>query len=117
MLLFFAPCGVFSTKSYAEIANKELEQISGHLGKPIFMIEKDFENCYPKDVLFNAVTVGKRLLCLPMATASEVTRLFANNVLPVRQGYTKCSTLPVGDNALITSDISIASAASRVYRT
>lgn len=107
MLLFFAPHAILCTQSYARIAQQELKQISNHLNLPLCTIKEDYGARYPNDVLLNAASVGDYLLCFPQAIASELTKYYKNHILPVRQGYTKCSTLPIGKHALITEDPSI----------
>ena len=113
MLLFFAPDAILCTVSYARIAHKELQQISMHLQKPIVTIDEDYGSMYPHDVLLNAAVVGRHLLCNPKSVSATPLSIYAESIVAVRQGYTKCATLPVGKNALITADPSIATAAGR----
>ena len=110
MLLFFASDAILCTKSYYEIAKCELKEISEAYGKPIRFIEKEYGKEYPFDVLFNALPLDKHLFCNKKTVAKELLEL---GLIPshVNQGYTKCSTLPLGENALITADTSIASCA------
>ena len=110
MLLFFAPDAILCTKSYYEIATRELNEISHAYGSPIRLIEQDYGSEYPFDVLLNALPMGKHLLCNTKTAAAELLDL---GLQPqhVNQGYTKCSALPIGSNALITSDASIAAKA------
>ena len=110
MLLFFAPNAIFCTKSYSKIATRELEEISSSYGAPIRYIEKEYEKEYPHDVLLNALPLGKHLLCNAKTIAQELLTL-GLEPCHVNQGYTKCSVLPLGNNALITSDASIAKSA------
>ena len=112
MLLFFAPDAIFCTKSYYEIATRELDEISSVYGAPILHIQKEYQNKYPHDVLLNALPLGKHLFCNTKTVAQE---LLALGLEPshVNQGYTKCSSLPLGNNALITSDASIAECAKK----
>ncbi len=110
MLLFFAPEAIFSTKSYYQIAKRELNEISEAYGSPICFIEKEYGNAYPNDVLLNALPLRKNLFCNTNAVAKELLDL---GLVPchVKQGYAKCSALPLGDNAMITADASIATCA------
>ncbi len=112
MLLFFAPDAIFCTKSYYEIVTRELEEIASVYGTPIRLIEKEYGNEYPCDVLLNALPFGKRLFCNTRTVAEELLTL---DFTPchVNQGYTKCSTLPLGNDALITADTSIATFARK----
>lgn len=111
MLLFFAPNGCFCTEIYAEIAKKELEILSKHTGMPIIKVRQSVAPLYPHDILLNAARIGNRLFCLEDHTAEELTHDEGYKICHVRQGYAKCSTLPVGDHALITADPSIGAAA------
>lgn len=112
MLLFFAPDAILCTKSYYAIAKRELDEASAACGMPIRLIEAEYGKEYPRDVLFNALPMGKYLICNTKAVAKE---LLAQEFVPchVNQGYAKCSTLPLGENALITSDAAIASCAKK----
>ena len=110
MLLFFAPDAIFCTKSYYRIATRELEEISSVYGAPIRFIENEYGSEYPKDVLLNALSLGKHMFCNAKTIATELLRLGLESC-HVNQGYTKCSSLPLGDQALITSDASIAKCA------
>ncbi|MBQ9784622.1 MAG: hypothetical protein IJW29_03885 [Clostridia bacterium] len=111
MLLFFAPDAILCTESYARLAQKELEVISRAARRPICAIAAEYGAQYPHDVLFNAARVGNRLFCLPRATAARILEIPNQAICPVRQGYAKCSVIPVGENALMTADDSIERAA------
>ncbi len=110
MLLFFAPDAILCTKSYYAIATRELDEVAAAYGAPIRLIEKEYGSEYPHDVLLNALPLGKRLFCNTKAVAKE---LLASGfeACHVNQGYTKCSALPLGNDALITADAAIASRA------
>ena len=112
MLLFFSKNAIFCTKSYYEIATHELDEISSVYGAPVRLIEKEYKSEYPHDVLLNALPLGKHLFCNTKTVAEE---LLASDFVPchVNQGYTKCSALPIGEKALITSDASIAACARK----
>lgn len=107
MLLFFAPDAILCTQSYAHIARQELEMLSKATARPIRTITAEYGTTYPNDVLLNAARVGKTLFCLPQATAAELLEIPDLTVCPVRQGYAKCSVIPVGERALMTADASI----------
>ena len=110
MLLFFAPDAVFCTQSYYKIAKNELEMIARTAQKPLIRLKKELGSAYPHDILLNAAPIGACLFCLPSHTENEIKEGY--HVVPVRQGYAKCSTVPIGERALITADPSIARAAS-----
>ena len=108
MLLFFAKDCIFCTKDYARIAARELEIISKKAHKPIVTVDASVAPVYPKDILLNAARIGGKLLCNIKHTATELLSCPDLIAIDVKQGYAKCSTVPVGDNALITADPSIA---------
>ena len=110
MLLFFAKDGIFCTKSYYEIAARELNEISAAYGAPLRFVQKEYENAYPNDVLLNALPMKKLLFCNTKTVAGELLDL-GLEPCHVNQGYTKCSALPLGDRAIITEDASIAKTA------
>lgn len=107
MLLFFAPNAIYCTKSYYAIAMREVEEISTVYGAPIQFIETEYGNTYPDDVLLNALPLGQNLFCNTKTVAKEILEI-GLPACHVNQGYTKCSALPIGNHALITSDASIA---------
>lgn len=69
---------------------------------------------YPRNVSLNAALVGDKLFCKESTLAKEVKEYCLQNgisIVNVNQGYAKCSTLIIDDNAIITSDPSIYKAA------
>ena len=110
MLLFFSSDAIFCTKSYYEIATPELNEISLVYGAPVRFVEKEYGSEYPRDVLLNALALEENLFCNTKTIANELLEL-GLEPCHVNQGYTKCSSLPLGDHALITSDASIAKCA------
>lgn len=113
MLLFFARDAIITSKGYAQIAHRQLQQISDRVKLPIVLTEQESQSPYPYDIALNAAVVGDRLFCYPKHTAKEITERYEKRVLPVRQGYAKCSTLPIGFDALITEDPSVETGATR----
>ena len=64
---------------------------------------------YPSDVLLDALPMGKYLFCRKDATAKIL--LDSYEAINVHQGYARCSCVKIAENALITADRGIASAA------
>lgn len=114
MLLFFASDAIFTTKCYAGIAKKELDALSFAARKPIVTISEECLRKYPHDVYLNVASVGRFLFGHPISLKQECYQRGTYIPCPVRQGYAKCNTVPIGNNALITSDPSIASAACKM---
>ena len=68
---------------------------------------------YPGDVGLNALKIGKYLIAKSDSLDPEIKRLCVEKnieIVNVKQGYAKCSTLAL-DNAVITADAGIAAAA------
>lgn len=66
---------------------------------------------YPGDVALCGLVLGGRLYCHPEHAAPEL--LAAYPVVPVRQGYARCSVCIVDEGGVITADTGIAEAAER----
>ena len=111
MLLFFDADRILCTKEYQRIAKRELEVLSKAAQKPIVCVEETVANVYPQDILLNAATVGEYVFCLAEYTAGLIRDREHYTVRSVRQGYAKCSTVPIDNRSLITSDPSIAKVA------
>lgn len=69
---------------------------------------KKLSNKYPDNIFLNGLSLGNYFIhnikyTDPLLLSELTNKVFIN----VKQGYTKCSILPVRDNAVITSDIGI----------
>ncbi|XOQ49031.1 MAG: PALP domain-containing protein [Eubacteriales bacterium] len=73
------------------------------------------EKNYPKDVALNAARVGAKLIANPKSLDAVIVD-YCNKkqiaILSAKQGYAKCSSVIVSENAIITEDASIAAAAA-----
>lgn len=72
---------------------------------------------YPNDVALNALRVGKFLFAKPESLDETIKEYCERNgiqLVPVRQGYAKCSAAVADERSIITADEGIAVAASRV---
>lgn len=62
---------------------------------------------YPLDVPYNAVKIGKTLICNPKTLDSSIFHLAKSEdcaIISCKQGYTKCSVAVVSENAVVTDD-------------
>lgn len=76
-----------------------------------FSLCNNIGNSYPENVVLNAALVGNKLLCNAKALHQKVREYCENNnieIINVKQGYAKCSTLILNNNTIITDDESIA---------
>ncbi len=83
------------------------------------LVKGESEPCepYPNDILYNAAVIGKTVFCKTDKTDKKLLEVAEKNgysIINVKQGYARCSTLPVSDSSLITSDSGIYSAALNV---
>jgi len=73
--------------------------------------KSDVVSKYPNDIAYNASFVNNHLVHNTKFSDKVILDLYLNNgykILNVRQGYTKCTTCIVSDNAVITEDHGIA---------
>lgn len=76
----------------------------------VIEISKNIEKDYPNNVMLNCVVLNDKLICNIKTIADEVLQMAIKDNLKIinaNQGYTKCSTCIVNENAIITSDKSI----------
>ena len=83
-------------------------------GADILEAEKKQESLYPNDALLCACYTGKYLIYNPKTVDSSILKNLHSELIPVNQGYTKCSVCVVAKDAIITSDRAIASKALQV---
>jgi hypothetical protein len=111
LLLFFTESLCFTVKSYEQIAGPILHEIAEKTNRTILFCDEEIGTKYPSDILLDAAEIGGQLLCHPKHTSEKLLKRFQSSVIPVHQGYAKCSCVPVSDRALITADSSIVKAA------
>jgi hypothetical protein len=72
-------------------------------------------SAYPYDAGLNVCLMGDTLIYNPITAEEEIVTILTNlhdRLIPVRQGYTRCSVCIADENSIITSDEGIASRAS-----
>ena len=82
------------------------------LGFDVQVLDTPLGDKYPSDVPLNAALLGKYAILNPKTVYPNID-FSGRTLIPVRQGYTKCSVVPVTESAIITDDVSIASAAEK----
>lgn len=90
--------------------NDTLKDALRNLGFNVVMAKKSLENEYPLDCPLNCVLLGNLLLCNTKTVDQSLLRYCTNNryeIIHTEQGYTKCNTCIVNNEAIITSDLSI----------
>lgn len=74
-------------------------------------LESPLGENYPYDVSLNAAQMGNYLICNPQYTSKKLLTYIQRKgieILPVKQGYARCSCCIISPHALITSDVGIA---------
>jgi radical SAM superfamily enzyme len=61
---------------------------------------------YPKDIIYDACSIGKFIICHESKVEKHIENLKAK-FIKVKQGYVKCSVVPIDEKHIITSDKSI----------
>lgn len=103
--------GIFCHRGFKRVGERMLKfsfaEIAGDIG-----------NEYPRDVLLNCTFIGDKLICNPNTVAPEVLQ-FADScgytLIPVKQGYARCSVCVADNNAIITDDKSVFTAAQNFF--
>lgn len=72
-------------------------------------------NCYPDDIILNALILDSFFIHNLKYTDKTLLSLQKDKqLLDVKQGYTKCSVLPISNSAFITSDTGIYTVLSKL---
>lgn len=102
---------VFSQKEHLFIGELQKEFNLAKVGA-------DIGNKYPNDVRLNCAFIGNKLICNTKTIAREILEFAESNgltVIHVNQGYTKCSICVINENAIITDDKSVFTAAGNFF--
>lgn len=115
MLIFEMGGCVFAERKYIEGAKSIFDTVAS-FGYDVIPCDISLDNKYPDDIAFNMALCNNVLYGNTKHNASNVIEFAKANgikINDVKQGYTKCSTVVLGNAAIITADGGIASAAER----
>lgn len=88
--------------------NKEFVKLLNSFKINVISSTNSLEYTYPKDIMLNALNLKNIFMHKLTHTDPKLLSLIKNKkLLNVRQGYSKCSTAIVSENAVMTSDIKI----------
>ncbi len=113
MLIFPFRDRLFCHRAYYATAKTKINTILNASGLSLCLTDDMVSTTYPTDVRLNLVDLDGRILGKADAISKKVKEYAAQNqipIVPVKQGYTKCSSV-VLKRALITADKGIAYAA------
>ena len=108
---------LFVYKEYYEAHASLLDTIAKAAGRKLCAVDKVVSEQDPEDIGLNRLVFGKHLLGRIDKTPAEILDYaLAQGCLThfVKQGYAKCSTVVLGDSAIISADPSILSAAESI---
>jgi len=105
---------LFVHKDYYAEARETVDSILRFASLRLVLTDDKVSEQYPYDVSLNLVVSGNRIIGR-QDTMSKTVAAYAERedltVVNVKQGYAKCSTVVLGDKALITADPAIEKAA------
>lgn len=76
----------------------------------IKILDKKFNNKYPNNISLNGAFIGDYYICQKNHSDKDLLLWYINNgieIIDVSQGYAKCSTAIISNNAIITDDEAI----------
>lgn len=82
----------------------------------IHKISESAGNKYPEDVRLNCTIIGDKIICNEKTVSRDVLEFAYTNdytIINVNQGYSRCSICVIDENAIITDDESIYTAAGK----
>ena len=89
-------------------SQEELSEILENRGVTVKNPKEAVCGLYPKDCLLNCAVVGNRIITRVVSTDKTIIDDYKpNQIIDVKQGYTRCSICIVNENAIITDDPSI----------
>ncbi len=82
------------------------KSVFGHYKKYLPCICGASENTdtYPGDIAYNVAIAGKHMICNKKYTDAAILSIWEDDIINIRQGYSKCNILIVDENSFITSD-------------
>ena len=113
MLIFNLGNKIFCSRKYYE-SNSDVFSLISSYGYEIEPSDATISNRYPDDIAFNFIYVNNRICGNIQHIAKEIieyTKTINCSTVSVKQGYAKCSTVVLGNKAIITADSGIYNAA------
>ncbi len=99
---------------HPEIDPVFLKAVEGYVN--IIQCQTPLKNIYPGDITYNIACTGRFAIHRKKSTDNKILEYFKQNdieIIETKQGYTKCSTMIVDDQSIITSDRSIYAASEK----
>lgn len=113
MLIFVLKNKLFCHEKYYSEAKRAIDAVADAGGFELTLSKEKWESEYPNDVLFNAASVGDKLICSKKSVSRLILSEYGEeNITGTKQGYAKCSVCIAGDG-IITADPSVARSAKK----
>lgn len=115
MLIFHIGDRIFCNEDYY-VKNKAIFSIIEEYGYTISPSSFDIKPFYPFDVALNQALIGYKFFGKKESCAGAILDYASANgyeYIPIKQGYAKCSTLVLKENAIVSADDSIIKAAKK----
>ena len=116
MLLFVLDNIIFCNEAYYE-NNKPIFNKIKEYGYKINQLEFEVSDKYPNDVALNQAVLNKNIFGFKNSCAKSILEYADSNGYTyhsIKQGYAKCSTLILGDKAIISADTGIITLAEKL---
>ena len=116
MLIFAIDDTIFCNENYYQKHISIFEQIKSY-GYKINSSTFTVSQKYPNDVALNQARIGKSIFGYSQSCDKSILKYLSEHGYTyhsVKQGYAKCSTLILGDNAIISADTNIVSTAKKL---
>ena len=97
-------------RQYYKEAKTEIDQIVARSSLSLVLTDDEVGTEYPRDVFLNLAVVGTSIIGRKESMSQSAIRYASEKhlrIVNVNQGYAKCSTVVLGDKALITADPTI----------
>jgi len=98
---------VFSTDKKIIVDESIYKNLKNKFGDIIIKGDSIVSNKYPNNIFYNVAKVGEFAIHNVKYTDKKIIDYSNFKWINVNQGYSKCNTLVVDDNSIITSDIGI----------
>ncbi len=115
MLIWVCGKQIVAYADYYKIAKPQLDTLAS-AGFELLLANEQTGRTYPDDVHLNCALVGNHIICLRRSVSETISAIAERRGLTLvntRQGYAKCATAVVSENAVITSDRAIYRSASK----
>ncbi len=117
MLLHYSEGRIITSRRYYEKNRALFDKIAAEAGVTLILSDAAQEPRYPRDAIFNALSLGNNILLREGSVAREILLMAKENginIINTNQGYPACTTLLLDEGHIITADMGIANSLARI---